>query len=534
MKRVITLLLLPIFFVALISYSCSQEPTDDPDDPSGQTDPSGKEENTDEDGLKPGTFKFVASPLKGTWNAGDCIYVHGALGSVAKSITLTASDISSDGKTATAYLDDVTQYPVDPDGLYAAYPDEAVKHSNGVIGVKTIFSSCETLLTMAYLNGDTFMFVDASSMIAFSISGDYDGYAIATGDRNGLNITRLEVEYTSSKTSFSQKQNDGYPFKYGKLEPGKKVQIWLPGDILLKDGFTIFLEKSGDWKSAYSKAGDIQLKAGDCMDLGDISSSVSAYTGPAPKMPIVEKSSQRAVKFNELSGIYLSEDQTFLWGVGDDGDLARIDFEGNVISSFHIGGDAEDVTIDPATHNLLIGWEDCSNGQGVAVVAAPDFNQRASALFTVKAAAGYGNSGVEGLTYYKDGMVFVGTQHNSHLFLCDLASKTVLWNKMLYDKDRVSEIGGLCYDPLTGWLWIIDSEAKKIFVFAVDHSVNDNSEWDVAMDYLGAYPVSAPSNPESVYVDHVHGCVWVGDDYGSTSYLYKYEMTGLDDAIKGK
>ena len=38
-------------------------------------------------------------------------------------------------------------------------------------------------------------------------------------------------------------------------------------------------------------------------------------------------------------------------------------------------------------------------------------------------------------------------------------------------------------------------------------------------------------NPESVCVDHKHSCIWVGDDYGSTSYLYRFDFTGLDDAI---
>jgi len=209
--------------------------------------------------------------------------------------------------------------------------------------------------------------------------------------------------------------------------------------------------------------------------------------------------------------------------VGDDGDLAKLDMEGNVTYNFHIGGDAEDVSINPETHDLLIGLEP----DGVGQVKAPDFNARATTLFNLAACKNYGNSGIEGLTYYKDGMVFAGAQSNSHLFLCDLATKTVLWDAKLYDVNRVSEIAGLSYDPLSGWLWIIDSEAKKIFVFAVDHTVTDG-KWAVSMDYIGAYPV-AGSNPESVCVDRKNNCVWVGDDYGSTSYLYRYEFTGFEE-----
>jgi hypothetical protein len=89
----------------------------------------------------------------------------------------------------------------------------------------------------------------------------------------------------------------------------------------------------------------------------------------------------------------------------------------------------------------------------------------------------------------------------------------------MYDTSCVSEVADLYYDPLTDWLWILDSERKMILVWNGD-----------VTEFLGAYAVSG-SNPEALCVDHEHGCVWIGDDYGSTSYLYRYEFSGLDDAI---
>jgi outer membrane protein assembly factor BamB len=143
----------------------------------------------------------------------------------------------------------------------------------------------------------------------------------------------------------------------------------------------------------------------------------------------------------------------------------------------------------------------------------------------ISACSGYGNSGIEGLTYYKDGKVLAGAQANSHLFLCDLSTKKVIWDKMLWSKELISEIGGMCYDPLTDWLWLIDSEAKKIFVVTVDEN-------DGTIGLLGAYSVKDVANPESVCVDHKNSCVWVGDDLGDeTSYLFRYDFTGLDDAV---
>ena len=52
-----------------------------------------------------------------------------------------------------------------------------------------------------------------------------------------------------------------------------------------------------------------------------------------------------------------------------------------------------------------------------------------------------------------------------------------------------------------------------------------------AEQLLGAYTLKTSSNEESISVDHKNQCVWVGDDYGSTSYLYRFDFTGLDDAI---
>ena len=530
MKRFVGFFLLSFLTLGLMVSSCDQEPA--PSEEPGKEEqkpeekpeekPDPKPEDETPTGPQAGTYKFVASPLKGTWQAGDQIYVHGNLGTATETVTLSAEDISQDGKTATARLgDEVTQSYYDPDGLYAAWPAEAVYQFKGILKIKTTFERCESLLTQAYLVDDTFTFIDVSSLISFSVDGDYDSWAICANDRNGICITRFESEYSSQTKAFNYKQNDGYPFLYGSIVSGTG-QIWLPGDFEFPHGYTLYLGKQDAWTASFTEPAGQTLNAGQTLSLDNITARLEPYTGPAPKMPRQGEQTKYTVALNELSGVCVSEDGSFLWTVGDDGDLAKLDLEGHVLDSFHIGGDAEDVSINPETHDLLIGLEP----DGIGVVKAPEYHSRVSTLFSLAACKNYSNSGIEGLTYYKDGMVFAGAQSWSHLFLCDLATKSVLWEIKLYDKNRVSEIAGLCYDPLSGWLWIIDSEARKVFVFAVDHTVTDG-KWSVSMDFIGAYPV-AGSNPESVCVDRKNNCVWVGDDYGSTSYLYRYEFTDLD------
>ena len=517
MKRFTSILLLAALAFSFTAWSCEQDPEPEQNNEEQQKpeeNNNGQNGNTETPtGPQPGTYKFVASPLKGTWKAGDQIYVHGNLGTEAKVYTLSAGDISSDGKTATAKLDEVvTNSPYDPDGLYAAWPGESVYLFKGVLKSKTTYLECDGLLTQACLKDDTFSFIDVSSLISFTVSGDYNNWAICSNDRDGICITKFEVEYSSDKKVFNYKQNDGYPFRYGNIESGA-TKIWFPGDFTFPEGYTLYLGRNDSWTASYSVGEAVTLTSGQTLDLGDITSKIEAYNGLPPRMPRQGAETKYKVQFNELSGICLSADGDFIWGVGDDGELAKISFEGAIIESHYVSGDTEAISRNPETGDLLIGLEP----DGVGVIKAPGFTGNVKSLFKIAKAKNYGNAGIEGLTYYKDGMIYVGTQTDSRLFCVELATGNVLWDKAMYNKKLVSEIADLCYDPLTDWLWIMDSENKKVFVYTGDSET-----------LLGAYPVSG-SNPESVFVDHIHSCIWVGDDYGEPSYLYRYDFTGLDD-----
>lgn len=496
----------------------------------------------------PSTYKVVASTLKGTWEAGDQILVHGDLAALSETVTLKASDISADGKTASIELNVVTERPLDPDGLYAAWPASAVKKGSGRLSAKTTFKSCDQLLCVAYLKEDTFSFKDVMSTLAFTVSGDYDRFAIAAGNKDGLNFTDFEVTYTSAKTSYSR-TNDGSIFLMGNLEPGKPVQLWMPGNVSFKNGLTIYVGKDGEWPLAYSQDQTISLEPGKKKDLGDISASLGAYEGPGPKIPQMGERTRYKLAVNELSGLCLSADGDFLWTVGDKGILAQIDLNGNLLRNVKIrwqsGGDegsydTEGITVNPLTGDLLVSME--QNYVGIIPFAdlATIFDQETAfnpitTIFRIPDAQDYGNSGTEGISYYKDGKVYVGAQDGpAHLFLYDIESKTELLNVRLNKKfPSISEIAGLCYDPVLDWLWIIDSNWQndappKFFALKGD-----------ATELYAAYSIPDTSNPESICVDHKNKCIWVADDLSDNnppkSYLYRYDFPDLDEfAVKNK
>lgn len=515
----------------------TEEP-ETPQNPSGGEEPQNPE--TPDDGTpKAGTYTFTASPLKGEWEVGDQILVQGGYGPAAEVITLTADQISADGKVASAELgEEVFKYLTDPDPLYAVYPADAAKEEDGLTGQVITFVNWDTLLTQAYLKEKDFAFKDISSFISFTVTGGYDHYIIAGTLRPGLGFTSYKNEYSSAKITPAKPKDDGYPFREEALAPdGTLNALYFPGGINLREGFTLFFGKGDSWTASYTYNQTADLKAGTALELGDITSKLEAYTGGKPHMPKITNMSKYTVNFNEFSGLCLSEDKSFLWTIDDNGKLGRIDITNNigeVLESWSSGGDPEGITMNPETGDLIIGNEEPVS---VGIIKAPvQKSTKQTILFKIKEAAGYGNSGMEGITYYKkDGdreLIYCGTQVDANLFLCDLNAPVDGSNYTTLVQPPVSlrtkfpgvlEIAGLSYDPLTDWLWMVDSETHKIYVFSGD-----------ASQLLCSYALKTKSNEEGIVVDHSRNCVWIADDYGSPSYLYKYEFEGLEDFRKNE
>lgn len=521
MKKLLIFLL--VLASTLLSLPCATSCTKDPEDPPKE-DPKPESPK-----LEPGIYTFKVAPMKGKWEAGDKIYVHGSYGPKAELITLTAADISADGLTASARLDATTKFPVMPDRLYAAYPGDAVAENDGLMECRIDFAKTDIPLSVAYLSGTHFEFTDASTALSFKAPG-YTEFALASNDRIGMRFSGFEVEYTSEVSAFYSRKSDGYPYLVKPVTDGA-VFIWLPGNITFSKGYTIYLKKDGSWSKCYVVNDNVKWKKGTVNDLGDITSSLQPYTGPEPKMPEMGKMTRYAVKFNELSGLCVDQSGDFLWCLGDGGEICQVSLGGELT---HQAGlktttgsslDSEGLSVNYDTGDLLIGCEPnvvCRiPSEKIDDIFKESTFKGVESLFQITDAKSFGNAGAEGCTYYKDGLVYIGTQTGSYLYVCKLETGEVLERKDLRDKFGViTEIAGLSYDPLTDWLWIVDSEAHKFFALTGD-----------ASQMLGAYPLKTKSNEESICVDHKNSCIWIGDDYGSTSYVFKYEFTGLDDAI---
>ena len=534
MKSRLSFLSLPLSILSAAAiFCCSCTPAN--------TNEAGEPENEQPAETPTNIYKFVASPLMGVWKADDQIYVHGNAGSEAQVITLTSANLSSDGKTATAELgEEVLRSPAEPDGFYAAWPAQAVNPYKGITKNRSSFKESDCLISVAYLSGDTFTFVDVSSALSFSVSGDYDQYAICESSFDGLNYTNVTVEYSSDIQPKFTKKNNGDPFRKGTIETGKHVKVWMPGDITFKNGITIFVGKNGEWPLACTISDKISLAVGETRDLGDITASLKPFTDPGPKGLGIGDRIKYKVPFNELSGLCVSADGNFLWSVGDNGELAQFDFEGHLLNSVRLkwgapspaengGYDTEGITVNPETGDLLVSMEPnyvgvITNDKLATIFDADIAWNPITTLFRIADAADLENSGTEGITYYKDGQIYVGAQgwssRKASLYRYDLNGNKELQIARLNQRfPSMSEIAGLCYDPLTDWLWVIDSNSpQKFFVLSGD-----------ASRILAVYLLSDTGNPESICVDHKNKCVWVGDDDEDYSKIYKYPFPTIDE-----
>ena len=285
---------------------------------------------------------------------------------------------------------------------------------------------------------------------------------------------------------------------------GKGTGVWTSrASSTVTNGYVFRLYNNGD-KTSYSSSsrGKSYGFSVRCVAYDEIPFE------NAPGTPVMGDYKKFDADLQELSGLCLHTDGSFLWGVGDQGNLVKIGFDASVEKVFKANLDMEAVTIDPETGDLYLGLEPNS----VYKILAPDYN-KGSFLFDVEDAKDYENSGVEGITWYKDGMILVGAQTGANLWAYTLDG-TVVWKKSLRAVAiGCQEIADLCYDPVKDQLWVIDSVTQKIYLFNGDASV-----------HLATYDVGFGGNCESVYLDEANGCVWVADD-DTSSKLFKIDFT---------
>ena len=226
------------------------------------------------------------------------------------------------------------------------------------------------------------------------------------------------------------------------------------------------------------------------------------------KMPVMGERTVMDVNIEEFSGLCMAPDGSYLLACGDGGVVNKLSFDGEVTDVWSHKGDTEGITIDPTTGHIYLAIE---RTQNVYRVDAPDYKTHSVILTVQEAVDGrYWNDGLEAVEYYKDDILFVGSQRNANLW--QFKTDGTMISKISLS-GFAKEIAGLCYDPVADWLWVVDSIGFKIYICTVDGEL------------LATYDVSDIENAESICIDRERNCVWVGsdEDYPKV-YRYSFEF----------
>jgi hypothetical protein len=251
---------------------------------------------------------------KTAWEAGDEILIHGQkIGHsgdeyYSRVVTLSAGDISADGKTASFVLEDIladkswgrTGYKAN---LFAAYPASAVKSvSDGTSWYYSTGFDTNDILLLGGCNdtsvndGNTFQFTHLSGVLSFVVDGDFDSYEFS--GNGGTEIVGYDVfsARVDQQSTFGDKNAIPYSGSGGGIgcsgaktsltnsviADGSTVNhIFFPGGVDLSAGFTIKFLKGGVEQKRLATNTAKNIAKGKYLKLGDITSHLYTYVPPA-------------------------------------------------------------------------------------------------------------------------------------------------------------------------------------------------------------------------------------------------------------
>ncbi|MBQ7271994.1 MAG: hypothetical protein IJR12_00035 [Bacteroidales bacterium] len=260
-----------VLSAVIFLFSCAKPGNN----PSGDT--PGKEEVKPEPVSLTLSFVLPEGGEKTAWVAGDQIVVHGEYAKDKVTVTLAASDISSDGKTASLTVDGLVPYIREDVGstLYAGYPADAVDLLPHCFFYTKFNTSNRYLLAACNDSQNKFQFFEVCSRLSFSVDGDFDSYAI-TGRKDAVTgYEAIQVKITDKEQNLNQYREGALVTVSGKLDSGTKA-IYVPAGTVLPAGFDLKFFKDGEAKKVFTEKEEVSFKESG-LDLGNITSKIKDF-----------------------------------------------------------------------------------------------------------------------------------------------------------------------------------------------------------------------------------------------------------------
>ena len=244
---------------------------------------------------QPDTKLAVDNAGKTAWEVGDEIMVHGGKdGADRQLVTLTAADISADGKVATITIGEMEPYSRPDAGVvseyYAQYPASLVPDGN--LYYECRFTGTDDFLMAACNVGDTFVFYNLCGIISFSVSGDFDNYTFSgnNGEAVGFDVVyqvRVRDDGNGPFVNYNKPGNgSGDPVVRKKtsaqvVADGSTTHyVFLPAGANFTSGFTFGFYDGDDLMKIASTNTAVNVAPGKILALGDITSQLEDYVPP--------------------------------------------------------------------------------------------------------------------------------------------------------------------------------------------------------------------------------------------------------------
>ena len=238
--------------------------------------------------LEPDSKAAISDQGKVTWEPGDEILIHGkwAGGKYSSTVTLEASGISADGRTATFTVDEYTTGDAyHSDGLsdvYAIYPASAAAVDNGKTNWRSVnkFNESNLPLMIGYntsRGGTTIVFRNVCGVISFKVSGDFDSYEFSGNDNETVAYEGLQSRlYLRESAEYSNWIYAGTPLTKvsgSMTADGSTVNyVCIPAGADFSKGFSFRFKKNGTLVKTAKSNTAVNVARSHLLNLGDISS----------------------------------------------------------------------------------------------------------------------------------------------------------------------------------------------------------------------------------------------------------------------
>lgn len=319
------------------------------------------------DGSDAATKLGISAAGKVTWEVGDEIMIHGgAEGASRQKITLTAADISADGKTATLAVE-MEPYNRSDAGvvstLYAQYPAALVPAGN--MYYECCFEGTDAPLMAACDYGNNFHFYNLCGIITYTVSGDFDKVAFEANNKETVAFDYYQVRVRddgSGPVVNYHKPGNGFK-NYTELKSIEKSVVadgstvnylYLPKGTNFSGGFTFKFYKNDKLVKTATSEKAVNVAHGKLLPLGNISAKLEDYVEP-------ESSDHKSSITNATS---LADQQANCYVINAAGAYKFPALKGN---SSDAAGEVFDVELV---------WETYSNAEDVtanSVIEAVDF-----------------------------------------------------------------------------------------------------------------------------------------------------------------